>query len=33
MNSDNLPLSLVAAIAIGLVQMVVMIHFWNGMTL
>ena len=33
MNSDNLPLSLVAAIAIGLVQMFVMIHFWNGMTL
>jgi hypothetical protein len=33
MKSDNLPLSLVAAFAIGLVQMFVLIYFWNAMTL
>jgi hypothetical protein len=33
MKSDNLPLSVVAAVAIGIVQFIAMIYFWNVMTL
>ena len=33
MKSDNLPLSLVAALAIGIVQLFALIYFWTGMTL